>query len=67
MKPDIHNVLMVDLTARKARVMTRFGIMARQPAFSPQGVAIAYFTDQRPWHPGLLRERSSALVISQLF
>jgi Tol biopolymer transport system component len=66
-KPDINNVLMIDLAEKKARYMTRYGLMARQPAFSPQGVALAYFTDQRPWHPGLLRERSSALVISQLF
>jgi Tol biopolymer transport system component len=65
-KPDLHNVLMIDLSDRRARVMTRFGLLSRGPAFSPQGVAIGYFTDQRPWHPGLLRERSSALVISQL-
>lgn len=66
-RPEIHNVLMIDLAQGKARVMTRYGIMARGPAFSPQGVALGYFSDQRPWHPGLLRERSSALVISQLF
>lgn len=66
-KPDLNNVVMLDLTDHHARYMTRYGIMARQPAFSPQGVAIAYFTDQRPWAPGFLRERSSSLVISQLY
>jgi Tol biopolymer transport system component len=66
-KPDLHDVLMVDLSDRHARVMTRYGIMSRDPAFSPQGVAIAYFTDQRPWSPQPLRERTSALVISQLY
>lgn len=66
-KPDINNVLMIDLAQGVTRYMTRYGLMSRQPAFSPQGVALAYFTDQRPWYPGLRRERSSALVISQLF
>jgi Tol biopolymer transport system component len=66
-KPDLHNVLMVDLGDRHARVMTRYGIMSRDPAFSPQGVAIAYFTDQKPWSPQPLRERTSVLVISQLY
>lgn len=66
-KPDINNVLMVDLKEHKARHMTRYGLMSRQPAFSPQGVVLAYFADQRPWFPGLRRERSSALVVSQLF
>lgn len=65
--PDINNVLMLELGSRNAKVMTRYGVMARQPAFSPQGVAIAYLADQRPWYPSLLRERTSALVISQLF
>jgi len=66
-RPDLHNVLMISLTDRKARVMTRYGIMSRDPAFSPQGVAIAYFTDQRPWSLRPLRERTSALVVSQLY
>lgn len=66
-KPELHNVLMVDLVEKEARVMTRYGLMARQPAFSPTGVAIAYFTDHRPWSLGLLRERRSDLVISQLY
>lgn len=66
-KPELNNVIMVDLTDKHARVMTRYGLMSREPAFSPQGVAIAYFTDQRPWHPGFMRERTSALVISQLY
>jgi Tol biopolymer transport system component len=66
-KPDLHIVQMVDLVDNTARVMTRYGLMSRQPSFSPQGVAIAYFTDYKPWSAGLLRDRASALVISQLY
>jgi Tol biopolymer transport system component len=65
--PDLNNVLVADLTDQHVRVMTRYGIMARQPAFSPQGVAVAYFTDQRPWAPGLASHRLFDLVISQLY
>jgi len=65
--PDLNNVLVADLTDLEVRVMTRYGIMARQPAFSPQGVAVAYFTDQRPWAPGLSGSRLYDLVISQLY
>lgn len=66
-RPELNNVVMVGLVERLPRYMTRYGLMSRQPAYSPQGDAIGYFTDQRPWYPGLLRTRSSALVISQLF
>jgi hypothetical protein len=66
-KPDINNVIMVDLTDHRARVMTRYGVLARQPAFSPHGVAVAYLADQSPWAPGFLRERTADLVISQLY
>ena len=65
--PDLNNVLVADLSDSHVRVMTRYGIMARQPAFSPQGVAIAYFTDQRPWAPGLQGRKLFDLVISQLY
>lgn len=66
-RPELHNVLMVDLVEKEARVMTRYGLLSRQPSFSPQGVAIAYFTDDKPWAFGPRRERRSALVISQLY
>lgn len=66
-KPDIDNVVVVDLTDHHARVMTRYGVMARQPAFSPHGVAMGYLADQNPWAPGFLRDRTADLVISQLY
>jgi Tol biopolymer transport system component len=66
-KPDIYTVQMVDLVNDKAGVMTRYGIMSKQPSFSPQGVALAYFSDYNPWTPGLRRERRTSLVISQLY
>ena len=66
-KPQLHNVLMVDLVEKQARVMTRYGLMSRQPSFSPQGIAIAYFTDDKPWAFSPKRDRRNALVISQLY
>src|SRR5665213_961565 len=66
-RPDLQNVLMVDLVDRHARVMTRYGLMSRDPSFSPHGDSIAYFTDQHIWNPRPARDRSSSLVISQLY
>jgi TolB protein len=66
-RPDLHTVMMVDLVDNHARAMTRYGLMSRQAVFSPQGVAIAYFTDNSPWSPGPRLKRDSALVLSQLY
>ena len=66
-RPDLHDVQMVDLAEGRARVMTRYGLMASQPAFSPQGVSLAYFTDHSVWDPGLFRKRTRSLVVTQLY
>jgi hypothetical protein len=66
-RPDLHTVMMVDLVDNHPRAMTRYGLMSRNAVFSPQGVAIAYFTDNSPWSPGPRRQRDSALVLSQLY
>ena len=66
-QPDLYDVMTVDLSDARTRPLTRYGLQARQPAFSPQGVALAYFTDQRPWYPGLFGQRKLALVVSQLY
>jgi len=66
-KPALQNVLMVNLLDNRARVMTRYGILSHDPAFSPHGDAIAYFTDQNTWKIDPRGARKSALVISQLY
>ncbi len=48
-RPDLYSGLVLDLKSKAVRSLTPAGLFARQPVFSPQGVMIAFSTEQNRW------------------
>jgi hypothetical protein len=73
-KPDLYSVLVVDVKDFHARSLTAGGKLARQPAFSPQGVMLAFITEGSSfahfpgnWSPLSAPKRPATLAVAQLY
>ena len=73
-RPDLFSTKVLDISDHQARSLTAGGLFARKPAFSPQGVMLAFLTEQRsfPAIPGnwSLRpapSRPASLAVAQLY
>jgi Tol biopolymer transport system component len=73
-RPDLFSTNVLDIKDHKARSLTAGGLFARMPAFSPQGVMLAFITEQRSF-PGLpgnwslkpAARRPASLAVAQLY
>ncbi len=65
-RPDLFGIMVVDIKDRKARSLTAGRLFARQPAFSPHGSMMGFFTDGARWSLSLNADRAAVLAVSQL-